>query len=118
MPGRNELPSVHTLREKIRAARQSGEEPAEPPPSGASMAFRLGTELVAGVTAGTLIGYGLDMAAGTLPLFLILCMLFGTVAGMLNLYRTNQRFAEQLEEYEKTAESGRQKSAENDRQAG
>lgn len=83
----------------------------EVPPSGFSIAMRLGTEIVAGVAAGTLVGYGLDSWLGTMPLFLLICLLFGTAAGFMNLYRTNARYAQLLEEYENKAKNAEKDSA-------
>ncbi len=104
-----ELPSVDALRAKIKAAKVEEKDASPPPPSGASLVMRLGTELVAGVTVGTMIGYGIDTLAGTLPLFLLICMGFGTVGGFMNLYRTNARYASLLEEQEKKAQNSAKK---------
>src|SRR5579883_2828880 len=50
-------------------------------------AFRISTELVAGVFVGGFIGWLLDRWLGTLPLFLIVFLLFGIAAGFLNVVR-------------------------------
>ena len=48
-------------------------------------AFKLGTELVAAVAVGSIIGFILDNWFGTKPLLIILFFLFGSAAGIYNL---------------------------------
>ena len=50
-------------------------------------AFRLGTELVAAVVVGTIIGFILDNLFGTKPWFIILFFFVGVVAGIVNVIR-------------------------------
>ena len=50
-------------------------------------AFRLGTELVAAVVVGTIIGFILDNWFGTKPWFIIIFFFIGVVAGILNVIR-------------------------------
>jgi ATP synthase protein I len=52
------------------------------------MAFRLATELVAGVAVGGFIGWVLDGWFGTKPLMLVAFLLLGSAAGILNVVRT------------------------------
>ena len=56
----------------------------------ANMAWRIVIELVAGIAIGFGIGYGLDWLFGTLPIFLILFIGFGFVAGVRTMMRTAQ----------------------------
>lgn len=49
--------------------------------------MRIGIEFASGPLVGAGIGYGLDYVCGTLPLFLIIFLLLGFGAGMLNIYR-------------------------------
>jgi|TARA_B100002051_G_scaffold249810_1_gene260797 ATP synthase protein I len=50
-------------------------------------AFRLGTELVAAVIVGTIIGFILDNWFGTKPWFIITFFFIGVSAGILNVIR-------------------------------
>ena len=53
-----------------------------------NMAWRMVIELVAGIAIGFGIGYGLDRLFGTLPIFLILFIGLGFVAGVRTMMRT------------------------------
>ena len=50
-------------------------------------AFKLGTELVAAVMIGTIIGFILDSWFDTKPWLIIIFFFLGAVAGMLNVIR-------------------------------
>lgn len=54
----------------------------------AHVAWRMVTEIVAGIFLGAGIGYGLDWLFGTLPIMLILFILLGFVAGIKVMMRT------------------------------
>ena len=54
-------------------------------------AFKLGTELVASVGVGTIIGFILDSWFGTKPWLIIIFFFLGAAAGMLNVFRTANR---------------------------
>ena len=54
-------------------------------------AFKLGTELGAAVGVGTIIGFILDNWFGTKPLLIIIFFLFGSVAGILNVFRAAKK---------------------------
>ena len=54
-------------------------------------AFKLGTELVAAVTVGTIIGFILDSWFDTKPWLIIIFFFLGAAAGMLNVIRTANR---------------------------
>lgn len=86
-------PSLDELDAKLRAAKakraeQNGKADRHPPNSGLGLAFRIGTELVAGIAVGTAIGWGLDSWLDTTPWFMIVFFFLGAGAGMLNVYRT------------------------------
>ena len=50
-------------------------------------AFKLGSELVAAVVVGTIIGFILDNWFGTKPWFIITFFFIGVIAGILNVIR-------------------------------
>ena len=54
-------------------------------------AFKLGTELVAAVAVGTIIGFILDTWFDTKPWLMIIFFFLGAAAGMLNVIRTANR---------------------------
>ena len=54
-------------------------------------AFKLGTELVAAVAVGTIIGFILDSWLGTTPWLIVIFFFVGAAAGMLNVIRTAKR---------------------------
>ena len=51
-------------------------------------AFKLGTELVAAVAVGTIIGFILDSWFGTKPWLIIIFFFLGAAAGMLNVIKS------------------------------
>ena len=51
-------------------------------------AFKLGTELVAAVAVGTIIGFILDSWFDTKPWLIIIFFFLGAAAGMMNVIRT------------------------------
>ena len=78
------------LEERLqKAQRQRGESrPSEAPPSKLGIAFRLVTELLAGVIVGGGIGWALDNLFGTAPFLLIVMFMVGVAAGFFNVVRT------------------------------
>ena len=57
-------------------------------------AFKLGTELVAAVAVGSIIGFILDNWFGTKPLLIILFFLFGSAAGIYNVIKAAKKMQE------------------------
>jgi len=81
---------------RIAAERSEQAESAKPPSSmqdasGYARGYRLVSEFVAGTLVGGLIGYGIDWLFGTLPFGLIIFLLLGFGAGILNLARAARR---------------------------
>ena len=60
-------------------------------------AFKLGTELVAAVAVGSIIGFILDNWFGTKPLLIILFFLFGSAAGINNVIKAAKKMQENKE---------------------
>ena len=56
--------------------------------SGMAMGFRLSSELIAGVAVGALMGWGFDRLLSTSPFGLIVFVLVGFAAGVLNVIRS------------------------------
>lgn len=66
--------------------------------SQAQLAWRMVIELVAGLSIGFGIGYGLDSLFGTMPIFLVLFIFFGLAAGVKTMMRSaNEVQKKQLE---------------------
>jgi ATP synthase protein I len=57
-------------------------------PQGFALAVKLSSEFVAGVIVGALLGYLLDRFAGTTPWGMIVFLLLGFCAGVLNVLRS------------------------------
>jgi ATP synthase protein I len=56
--------------------------------SGMALALKLGSEFVAGVIVGFVVGYGIDVVFGTRPWGMIVFLLLGFAAGTLNVMRS------------------------------
>jgi len=81
------------LANRIAEARKVNEDPARGVPdhhSQAQVAWRMVTELVAGLLVGLGIGMGLDALFGTRPIMLVLFTLLGFAAGVRVMLRTAQ----------------------------
>jgi len=82
---------------RLRRARE-GQSPAGPengefantPSQGFGLAFRIGTELVAALAVGLLIGYWLDVWLETAPWMMVVFFFLGSAAGIMNVYRAAQ----------------------------
>jgi len=81
------------IEERLRRAREKRVEArqVESPNSKLGIAFRLVTELLAGVIVGGAIGWGLDRLFGTGPLLLIVMFMVGVAAGIFNVVRAAER---------------------------
>ena len=55
--------------------------------AGASRAYRLAAEFVAAIIVGAGLGYGIDLLFGTRPWGMVILLLFGFAAGVLNVVR-------------------------------
>jgi ATP synthase protein I len=76
---------------------QSGNEQdaAQAKASAMAMGFRLSSELVAGVLAGAALGWGFDRLLSTSPWGLIVFLLLGFTAGVINVMRAAGVMAKQ-----------------------
>ena len=57
---------------------------------GLGLAWRVSLELVAAIAVGGGLGWFLDSGFGTKPLFMVVFLVLGGVAGTLNVYRISQ----------------------------
>ena len=76
--------------QQVRPQASSGQSHAAPAvnPSAIARGFRLSSELVAGVLVGAAIGWALDHWLGISPWGMIVFVLLGFAAGVLNVMRT------------------------------
>jgi ATP synthase protein I len=78
---------------RLRAARLRQGMDAQPAPTGGGgvsamgIGLRAGVELVSALAVAVAIGWGLDRWLHTLPLFLIIFVLLGGAAGVVNVWR-------------------------------
>jgi ATP synthase protein I len=75
----------------------SGNEQAQAKASAMAIGLRLSSELVAGVLVGAGLGWGFDRLLSTSPWGLIVFLLLGFIAGVLNVMRTAGVMAKQSE---------------------
>ncbi|MFZ1071649.1 MAG: AtpZ/AtpI family protein, partial [Methyloceanibacter sp.] len=54
-------------------------------------ALKLSTEMIAGVAVGGFIGWALDRLFGTAPILMVVFLILGGAAGILNVIRNAQR---------------------------
>jgi ATP synthase protein I len=84
---------LNRLDERLRQVRRpaaSAEAPSSRPsadPRALARGFRLSSELVAGVVVGAVIGWAFDRLLGSSPWGMIVFVLLGFAAGILNLMR-------------------------------
>ncbi|MDP6350904.1 MAG: AtpZ/AtpI family protein [Alphaproteobacteria bacterium] len=93
MSGDQPPPSLDDLDSRIKQVRdqQTWSETGPVAPGGLAWALRLTTEMVAALIVGGGIGWMLDKSLGTRPWLLLVFLVIGMAAGMLNIYRTAQR---------------------------
>ncbi len=98
---------LNDLRKRIAAAkaRQAPPPPKEEHYSQAQQGWRMVIELVSGLLIGFGIGYGIDVLAGTMPIFLVLFTLLGFGAGVNVMVRT----AKEIQAKKMAEEAGEKK---------
>ena len=87
------IPEDFKTRLKIAKAKIKKDDLSDSEKRGSFMgsAFKLGTELVAAVAVGTIIGFILDSWFDTKPWLIIIFFFLGAAAGMMNVIRTANR---------------------------
>jgi ATP synthase protein I len=90
-PGTSDPPPLDDLSSRLDAARKDAalEQVSDSQHRGRAMGtgFRLGSELLAAMIVGPLLGLGLDRLAGTSPWGLVGGVFLGFAAGVLNVSR-------------------------------
>lgn len=66
---------------------QRPQKPPFSPQSGLGLAYRVGIEFISGILVGLILGYALDQGLGTQPWGLVIMVLVGASAGLLNIFR-------------------------------
>lgn len=77
-----ELANERREQAEAQAPERSGDR------AGYGLAFKLAGEFVAGIMVGAGLGWGLDKVAGTAPFGMIVLLLLGFAAGVLNVVRS------------------------------
>lgn len=91
------------LEKRIEAAKQA-QKPVEPAESAtgtasnAAAALGHSAGLVVAMAVGGLIGYFIDTVAGSAPFALLIFLVFGAIAGLLNIIRAGQQMTERARE--------------------
>lgn len=86
---------LHALEQRLaeRQSRVEGDTPGADKFHQANHAWRMVTELVAGLVIGFGMGYGLDRLFGTMPILLVVFTLLGLAAGIKTMMRTANEMA-------------------------
>lgn len=71
-----------------KSAEDAGSRTSRSDVAGLALALRLGSEFVAAVIVGGGLGWGVDRLAGTTPWALIVFLMLGFAAGVLNVMRS------------------------------
>ncbi len=106
--GKRRSPDLADVEARLRKARGEPAPGQEEARSARSTAYRLGSDIIAGLLAGAILGWGLDKLLATSPWLLIVCMLLGFAGGVMNAIR-------QLQEWNRRAG---EMSGEDDRSGG
>lgn len=95
--------------EKIKKARDAeesrrlwGRDLDKPPQSALGLAFRVSVELVSALVVGLAIGWALDQWLDTGPILMVVFLLLGFAAGLMNVYRMAVGMSGQVGYKEKT----------------
>jgi len=84
---RDRLQNLDQKLDRVQGRRPGPDTAPEGRGKAMSLAFRVATELVAGVFLGGILGWALDKWLGTAPFLLIVFLLLGIAGGLLNSVR-------------------------------
>ena len=86
---------LHDLEGRVRDAKARHEPPSvnggKAPGTAMGQALKLGTEMIAGVAVGGFIGWWMDKWFGTAPILLVVFLVLGAAAGIMNVIRSALR---------------------------
>lgn len=83
-----------SLAARLPDERERGNERETGPKTGYAQAFKLSSEFIAGIAVGAALGWAIDRFAGTRPWGLVIFLLLGFCAGILNVLRSVGKVAE------------------------
>jgi ATP synthase protein I len=104
---RGRFDEVQARIDALRAARAPKLNPASEKFTAASLAWRMVTELVVGVLIGAAIGWVIDGALATKPLFLLIFGLLGFAAGVRTVMRSADEVRRRNARDQSNAQQGR-----------
>ncbi len=102
---RDRLAALESDISEIRKRRQ----PVQENRANASMlglAWRLTIEMLVGIGVGGYLGWWLDQAMGTKPIMMLVLLILGMAAGLLNSVRTVSEMRRKLDEKDLSAQNG------------
>jgi len=70
-----------------KARNKETQKPPFSPQAGLGFAWRLGVEFISGILVGLFLGYAIDETWGTQPWGLVIMVMLGSAAGLLNIFR-------------------------------
>lgn len=92
--------------EAVKSRQAAVKRPAgEVPQSAYGAAFKFAAELIVGVVVGGGLGWALDQQFGTAPWLMIVLVILGFAAGLLNVFRAAREAQAQSEPLQKAAPS-------------
>ncbi|MDD9841320.1 MAG: AtpZ/AtpI family protein [Alphaproteobacteria bacterium] len=90
---------LRNFSDRVKKAQKRDKSPAPHKGRGTliGMAYRLSVELVVGVSVGGFIGWWLDKWFATAPIFFLLMLILGMVAGILNVIRAARAMQDKVQ---------------------
>lgn len=84
---REALSAKLAARERSEAVETAREKQSEESRKGMALGLKISSEFIAAIAVGTMLGYLIDRFAGTTPWGMIIFLLLGFCAGVLNVLR-------------------------------
>lgn len=88
----NKTSKVTDIEKRLDAIKQSHRPNTGDTSPSHQSPFKIIIDLLSGIAVGGFLGYICDSYFGTLPLFLFLMMVFGTIGGVYNIYKDAKNF--------------------------